>query len=224
LPSVLITGANRGIGLEFARQYAHDGWEVIATCRAPEAAGELKALNVQVAPLDVSDFAAIAALADALSGRPLDVLINNAGTYGGPQGFGEVNIPEWDYVLRVNAMGPLKMMEAFAPHLQAGQRRVVASVTSRMGSIDDNTSGGAYAYRSSKAALNAVNKSLSIDLRPRGITCVVLHPGWVRTAMGGAGALITPQQSVTGMRRIIDGATPSHSGRFFNYDGQEIPW
>lgn len=224
MPTVLITGANRGIGLEFARQYANDGWEVIATCRDPGHAAELKALNVDVRALDVADFGAIAALGTKLSGRGIDVLINNAGIYGGEQSFGSVDPDGWVQALRVNAMAPLKMAEAFAQHLQAGQRRVIASITSRMGSIDDNTSGGAYAYRSTKAALNAVNKSLSVDLRPRGIICIVLHPGWVKTAMGGAGALITAQQSVSGMRRIIDGATASHSGRFFNYDGQEIPW
>ncbi len=224
MPSVLITGANRGIGLEFARQYAHDGWEVIATCRVPDQADDLKALKVETHALDVADFAAIDALAGKLSGRSVDVLINNAGIYGGAQDLGGTDPDDWAHVMRVNVMAPLKMAEAFAPHLQAGQRRTIASVSSRMGSIEENASGGSYVYRSSKAALNAVNKSLSIDIKPRGITCILLHPGWVQTAMGGAGAQISAQQSVTGMRRIIDSATPSHSGRFFGYDGQEIPW
>ncbi len=224
MPSVLITGANRGIGLEFARQYKADGWDVIATCRHPGQADELKGLNVEIHALDVADFTAITALGQRLAGRAIDVLINNAGLYGGKQSFGAVDADEWAQVLRTNTMAPLKMAEAFVEHLCAGQRRVIASITSKMGSIDDNTSGGVYVYRSSKAALNAVNKSLAHDLQPRGITCIVLHPGWVRTAMGGPGALITAQQSVSGMRRIIAGATQAHSGRFFAYDGAEVPW
>lgn len=224
MPTVLITGANRGIGLEFARQYATDGWDVVATCRRPDEAAELKARGLELHALDVSDFAAIAALAQALADRPVDVLINNAGIYGGRQTFGSVDAEEWARVLRVNVMAPMKMAEALVGNLARGQRRVIASISSRMGSIDDNASGGAYVYRSSKAALNAVTKSLSVDLRAQGIICMVLHPGWVKTAMGGVGALISPHQSVMAMRRIIDGATLGHSGHFFNYDGQEIPW
>ncbi len=223
MPTLLITGANRGIGLEFVRQYAADGWEVIATCRNPQDATELCALNVEVHALDVSQFDQIVALGERLAGRPVDVLINNAGIHGGEQGFGAVDADAWSHVFRVNTMAPLKMAEALVEHVARGQRRVIASISSRMGSIDDSA-GGVYAYRSSKAALNMVNKNLSLDLRDRGIICIVLHPGWVKTAMGGPSAIVSPQQSVGGMRRIIDGATPSHSGRFFSYDGQEVPW
>lgn len=224
MPTVLLTGANRGIGLEFARQYREDGWEVIATCRDPGRAADLKALGVEVHQLDVADFRDIAALAGRLADRSIDVLVNNAGLYGGAQSFGMTDPDEWALLFRVNTMAPMKMAEAFAGHVARSQRRVIASVTSKMGSVDDNTSGGAYLYRSSKAALNMVNKSLSLDLKDRGIVCIVLNPGWVKTDMGGPGALITPQQSVAGMRRIIENATPSHSGRFFNYDGAEVPW
>lgn len=224
MPTVLITGANRGIGLEFARQYAADGWEVIATCRRPDKAVELAALGVGVHALDVTDFREIAALGGRLADRPIDVIVNNAGIYGGAQDFGHVDPDDWAYAFQVNAMAPLKIAEAFAGHMARSQRRVIASITSKMGSIEDNTSGDSYVYRSSKAALNAVNKSLSIDLKGRGIVCVLLHPGWVKTAMGGPAALITAQHSVGGMRRIIDTATLSHSGRFFAYDGQEVPW
>lgn len=224
MPTVLVTGANRGIGLEFVRQYKEDGWEVLATCRDPDQAHELKSLCVDLHRLDVADFREVAALGGRLADRPIDVLINNAGIYGGAQSFGCTDPAEWGQVFRTNTMAPLKMAEAFAGHMTRSQRRVIASVSSKMGSIDDNRSGDCYLYRSSKAALNAVNKSLSIDLKDRGIVCIVLHPGWVKTAMGGPAALITPQLSVAGMRRIIENATPSHSGRFFNYDGQEIPW
>lgn len=224
MPTVLVTGANRGIGLEFARQYKEDGWEVIATCRRPDKADELNALGVEVQRLDVADFREIAALGGRLADRAIDVLINNAGVFGSAQSFGCTDVDEWEHVLRVNAMAPLKMAEAFAGHVARSQRRIIASVTSKMGSIEDNSSGDMYLYRSSKAALNAVNKSLSLDLKDRGILCVVLNPGWVKTDMGGPSALITAQQSVTGMRRIIENATTAHSGRFFNYDGQEIPW
>lgn len=224
MPTILITGASRGIGLEFARQYKEDGWDVIATCRTPDRADELNALGVEVHALDVADFREIAALSGRLADRAIDVLINNAGLYGSDQSFGCTDPDEWTTLLRVNAMAPLKMAEAFAGHVTRGQRRIIASVTSKMGSIEDNKSGGAYLYRSSKAALNAVNKSLSVDLKDRGIICIVLHPGWVKTDMGGAGALIPAQQSVTGMRRIVENATAAHSGRFFNHDGQEIPW
>ena len=224
MPTVLVTGANRGIGFEFARQYKEDGWEVIATCRRPDKADELNALGVEVQRLDVADFREIAALGGRLADRAIDVLNHTAGLYRQHQTDGCTVDDEWEHVLRVNAMAPLKMAEAFAGHVARGQRRIIASVTSKMGSVEDNTSGGAYLYRSSKAALNAVNKSLSLDLKDRGILCVVLNPGWVKTDMGGPSALITAQQSVTGMRRIIENATTAHSGRFFNYDGQEIPW
>lgn len=224
MPTLLITGANRGIGLEFVRQYAAEGWDVIATCRNPQAATELCALNVEVHALDVAQFDQIAALGGRLAGRAIDVLINNAGIYGANQTFGAVDADAWLQVLRVNTLAPLKMAEAFADNVARSQRRVIASISSRMGSIDDNDGGGDYAYRSSKAALNMVNKSLSLDLRGRGIICIVLHPGWVKTAMGGPSAIVSPQQSVAGMRRLIDGATLTHSGRFFTYDGQEVPW
>lgn len=224
MPTVLVTGANRGLGLEFVRQYKDDGWEAIATCRNPNAADDLKATGAEVHRLDVGDFREIAALAGRLADRAIDVLLNNAGVYGHQQSFGCTDPDEWATIFRINTMAPMKMAEAFAGHLGRGQRRIIASVTSKMGSIEDNTSGGAYLYRSSKAALNAVHKSLSVDLKDRGIVCILLHPGWVKTDMGGPSALITAPQSVAGMRRIIENATPSHSGRFFAYDGQEVAW
>ncbi len=224
MPTVLITGASRGLGLEFCRQYAVEGWQVIAVCRRPAEAAELARLGVRVEAADVADPVSVQDLARRLAGQPIDVLINNAGVFGGRQSLGDVDLADWQQVLAVNCLGPYVMAEAFLPHLEAGGRKLLANVTSQMGSIADNSSGGYYAYRSSKAALNAVVKSLSIDLRPRGIAAILLHPGWVQTDMGGPGAPLTPPESVRGMRAVIDGAGMAQSGRFLGYDGQDIPW
>lgn len=224
MPSVFITGANRGLGLEFARQYAADGWHVMAACRHPARAASLTALGVEVVGLDVSDYVAIAAVADTLKGRAFDVLLNNAGAYGERQAFGAIDPAEWERVLRINAIAPIKIAEAFLPHVLAGGKKVMAFLTSRMGSIADNSSGNSYIYRSSKAALNAAVKSLSVDLQPRGVTAVVLHPGWVKTDMGGQGAPLEPADSVRGMRQVIDRLRPQESGSFIDYTGTPVPW
>jgi NAD(P)-dependent dehydrogenase (short-subunit alcohol dehydrogenase family) len=224
MPSIFITGANRGLGFEFARQHAVDGWEVVATCRRPEDVAQLTDLGVEVVALDVTDFPAVSSLAARLGGRAFDVLLNNAGVYGEHQEFGKLDPAEWERVLRVNVIGPLKVAEAFLPHLAAGDRKVMAFLTSRMGSIGDNNAGGSYIYRSSKAALNAAVKSLAIDLRPRGIAAVVLHPGWVRTDMGGAGAPLEPTESVAGLRRVISAVRLADSGSFLDYTGASLPW
>ena len=226
MQTVFITGANRGLGLEFARQYATDGWSVIATCRNPEAASELSGLaGVEVHALDVADFDAVQALADTLKDRSIDVLINNAGTYG-PKGYGlgEVDFAAWEQVLRTNVLGPLRVAQCFAPNVAKGERKVMAFLSSKMGSMTDNTSGGGYIYRSSKAALNAVIKSLSHDLGGDGIVSLALHPGWVRTDMGGPNGLIDAPQSVSGLRQVIGDAGPRDNGGFFSYDGSHIPW
>lgn len=230
MPTALITGANRGLGLEFVRQYAQDGWRVHACCRDPRAATELAALAggskgaVQVHALDVADFAQIERLARALDGEALDLLLNNAGIYPRDSDLGQLDYAAWERAFRVNAMAPLRMAEAFVEHVARSQRRLIASVTSLMGSIGDNGSGGSYAYRSSKAALNMANKSLSIDLRDRGVTAIVLHPGWVKTDMGGASAPIEAPESVRGMRAVIGRVGLADSGKFFDYEGDELPW
>ncbi|WP_406827933.1 SDR family oxidoreductase [Microbulbifer sp. ARAS458-1] len=228
--TILITGCNRGIGLEMARQFAADGWKVIATCRNPSAAWELSELaesheNLQVHGLDVTDYQQLEELAHSLDELPLDVLVSNAGYYG-PKGvtFGSVDVEEWRKVLEVNTIAPYKLVEAFAPHLAAGKRKVIGVLSSKVGSIDDNGSGGGYLYRSSKTAVNQVVKSLSIDLAEQGIRVLALHPGWVQTEMGGPNALISTQQSVQGLKHLLLNATPEDSGCFFNYDGSEIPW
>lgn len=226
MPSVLITGANRGIGLEFARQYADAGYRVHAACRAPGRAEALASLGegVTLHALDVTDHRRIEALAADLKGEAIDILINNAGIYGEGQEFGKIDYAAWERVMRVNTLAPLKMAECFLPHLEAGKTKMIASITSRMGSIGDNSAGGVYIYRSSKAALNAAAKSLALDLAPRGITVIVFHPGWVKTDMGGPNALIDAETSVAGMRAVIAGAGKKDSGRFFAYDGTEVPW
>jgi NAD(P)-dependent dehydrogenase (short-subunit alcohol dehydrogenase family) len=231
MPTILITGANRGLGLEFARQYAADGWTVIAACRDPQAASALQALaadgagRIRIIAMNVADTASVKAAAAALAGEPIDILLNNAGV-GSPAGktLGSLDYAAWLKVLDVNALGPARVVEALVENVAKGERRLILTITSRMGSIDDNTSGGSYPYRSSKAAVNMVVKSLSLDLAPRGITCVLLHPGWVRTDMGGSSGKLTPAESIGEMRRLIAKLGPKDSGKFYNYDGNEIPW
>ncbi|MFD1610345.1 SDR family oxidoreductase [Sphingomonas tabacisoli] len=219
MPTVLITGANRGIGLEFARQYTADGWDVIATARRPDDAGELQQLGPDVLPLDAANPASIGALAKRLAGRPIDVLIANAGVY--PQG---LDADEWSKAFATNCIGPTLLARALLPNVAASGERKMVATSSRMGSIADNDSGGAIAYRSSKAALNAAWHGLAIEFRGDGVTMAVLHPGWVQTDMGGADASIAPETSVSGLRRVIAGLSLSESGGFFAYDGEELPW
>ncbi len=229
--TVLITGASRGIGLEFARQYAADGWRVHACCREPGKADGLKQIadasddRVAVHRLDVTDPAAIRTLARELGSGSIDVLVNNAGVYGPErQPFGDMDESEWMRVLQVNTIAPLKVSEALVEHVASSRRKTIAVVSSLMGSIDDNGSGGYYIYRSSKAAANIVTKSMAVDLRSRGILAVVLHPGWVRTDMGGPSATTSPEESVAGMRKVLGALTPADSGRFFDYRGHALPW
>ena len=230
MASVLITGANRGIGFEFARSFADDGWQVHACCRNPDRAKALKELAagtvgvVSAHKLDVTDGLRVASLARALADEPLDILINNAGVYGPRTGFGETDYDEWLPVLAANVLAPMRMAERFVEHLAAGERKLIVNISSQLGSIGNNGSGGAYIYRSSKAALNAVAKSLSVDLARRGISVIAFHPGWVQTEMGGPNAAITPAESVKGMRAVIESLGPGDSGKFFSYDGSTLPW
>ena len=225
---VLITGANRGLGLEFTQQYAADGWNVIACCRHPQSALDLQALaathsNVKIYTLDVADFAQIDALAMQLRDESIDVLINNAGVYPASS-FGDTNYDDWAAAFKVNSMAPLKMAEAFVQHITRSHFKKIATLSSKMGSLDDNTSGESYSYRSSKTAVNMVMKSLSIDLKPYGISVVTLHPGWVQTDMGGSNALINAQTSVSGLRKVIESLSLSTTGQFIAYDGKAINW
>jgi NAD(P)-dependent dehydrogenase (short-subunit alcohol dehydrogenase family) len=229
--TVLVTGANRGLGLEFVRQYAEAGWRVFAACRAPKSAKELKALEarhpgrIRIIALDVTDSESVRSAAAQLRGEPVDLLLNNAGV-GGPPGqrIGNLDYAAWSRVFDANVLGPARVTEAFVEHVAQGRDRRIVTVTSRMGSIADNTSGGSYAYRSSKAGVNAVMKSFAIDLAARGITCVVVHPGWVRTDMGGAGGKLAPAESVKALRSLIASVGPEDAGKFYNYDGSGLPW
>ncbi len=223
--SVLITGANRGVGLEFARQYAADGWRVLACCRAPEQSDALQQLGVEIHPLDVADPASIVALKAALVGMPIDLLVNNAGVSGGDhQSFGDIDYTAWEQTLITNTFGPYRMVEAFVDNIAISTGKTIANISSHMGSITHYDSGDEYIYRSSKTALNMVSYNLSIDLKDRGVTVLAFHPGWVVTDMGGPDAPVTPSDSVQGIRRTIAQCGPEKSGAFLNYDGTSLPW
>jgi NAD(P)-dependent dehydrogenase (short-subunit alcohol dehydrogenase family) len=221
MPTVVVTGANRGLGLEFTRQYAADGSTVIATCRDPAKAGDLAALegDIRVERLDVTDWAALGAFARGLGSTPLDLLICNAGIGG----WGEPEPDAWLHSFAVNCIAPTLLARALVDRVEAAGGKIVC-LTSKMGSIADNTSGGSIVYRSAKAALNAAWRSLAIDWKDRPVTVTMLHPGWVQTDMGGANALITPDESIAGMRRVIDGLPRDRSGAFLDYKGESIPW
>ena len=222
--TVLVTGANRGIGLELARQLIEDGHKVIGTARKPAEAADLKSLGAEVMQLDVIDSESVAAMASALEGRPIDLLINNAGTGGqAPGSLADTDFERVKLTLDVNSLGPMRVTQALLPNLQAGKGKTIVHISSVMGSIANNR-GGYYGYRASKAALNMLNSSLAIELKPMGITSVVLHPGWVQTRMGGAGADITVDVSVAGMLDVIAGLDIEKTGHFYGYQGEEIPW
>ncbi|HDZ16410.1 hypothetical protein LCGC14_1369860 [marine sediment metagenome] len=221
--TVLITGSNRGIGFELCRQLAESGKHVIATCR--QSSPELRALDVEVIDdVEVSNFKSLEKLAEKLGERKIDWLINNAGIAGGVglSSIDESAIDAFVDMYKVNSLGPLLVTQALLNNLQEGSK--VGIITSRMGSIDDNDSGGSYAYRMSKSAVNAAGKSLSIDLKPRGIAVALLHPGWVRTDMTGYGGLIDPDESASGLIRRMEQLTMSSTGTFWHTNGQKLPW
>src|SRR5688572_24787037 len=209
MPTALITGAGRGLGKELARQYAAEGWRVIGTTRRE---------------FDVTDFAQVRAFAAGLKGAPIDLLVCNAGI-SGKRGtsIGSFDYASWNEVLRVNVLGAAAVAEAFVDNVAASERKVMAMMSSRLGSIAD-TGGQTIAYSSSKAALNMVVKAFSVLLAPRGIVVLALHPGWVRTDMGGAGAPLAPEESVRGLRQVIAGSKKEDSGKFLSHDGACIPW
>jgi NAD(P)-dependent dehydrogenase (short-subunit alcohol dehydrogenase family) len=223
--TVLITGANRGLGLEFARQYAEAGWSVIGTARTPDKATELKALGVRVMQLDVADAGSVERLATDLADLPIDLLVNNAGIANRDgMSFESLGFDGVERVLSVNTIGPMRVTRALLPNLRLGRAKQIVSITSGLGSIEENTSGGYYGYRESKAALNMFNRSLAAELGDEGFTCVVMSPGWVKTDMGGPDADLSPAESITGMRKVIAGLTPEDSGSFQRYDGTTMPW
>ncbi len=224
----LVTGANRGIGLEFVKQLTSRGEEVIATARNVDDAKALKTLagthnNLTIISLDVSKDDSIDALSASV-GEELDVLINNAGCYGHSGVFPDLDFDLLERDYRINAIGTLKVSAALLESLKKGKGKIIASVTSKMGSIGDNSSGGSYSYRMSKTGLNMASRSMAHDLSKHDISVFVLHPGWVQTDMGGSNALINTQTSVEGMLKTIDKATLDHSGRFWEWNGNEIQW
>ena len=229
MPSVLITGANRGLGLEFARQYAGSGWQVFAGCRAPEKATALNQLMadhpgmISVHKLDVTDPDTTTTLASTLAGEAIDLVINNAGVAGGG-GSGATDFDSFARTMDTNTIGPVRVAAAFAEHVAASSAKTIVAITSGMGSIGDNGSGGYLAYRTSKAGLNMAVRTLAHNLAERGIIAIVLNPGWVKTDMGGASAPKTPEDSIAAMREVIRGLKPSDSGKFFNHTGKEFPW
>jgi len=239
MPTVLVTGAGRGLGLEFVRQYAADGWNVLATAREPGASAGLEALThaaagrIRVFALELTDIAAIEALAERLAGTPIDVVINNAGTMGRQsfagqgiqaQRFGASDYEDFTETFRINTLAPLKLCEAFVEHVAASRERKIVALSSVLASIGSNQLGGMYAYRATKAALNAVLRSMALDLARRKIIVAPLHPGWVATDMGGEHAPLRPQHSVAALRQVIAGLSLEKSGRFWQYDGKELPW
>jgi NAD(P)-dependent dehydrogenase (short-subunit alcohol dehydrogenase family) len=209
MPTALITGAGRGLGAELARQYAADGWEVIGTTRRE---------------LEMTDRSQISGFAKDLKAKPIDLLFCNAGIVG-KKGMapGRFDFDSWEEVLRVNLLGPAALADALLENVAASERRLIAMMSSRLGSISEAT-GMTLPYATSKAALNMLVKGLAAHLSDRGIIVVALSPGWVRTDMGGAQAPLTPEGSVTGLRKVIDKLEPTDSGRFFSHDGKEIPW
>jgi NAD(P)-dependent dehydrogenase (short-subunit alcohol dehydrogenase family) len=222
MPKVLITGANRGIGLEFARQYSADGWEVIATARDPDSADELKQLKVRVEQLELRDLESVASFGGRIDG-PLDLLIANAGTMKPEEASSAEDGRAWAEMLIVNSIAPYLLARSCLDHAAEAKGKIIA-ITSGMGSISDNSSGGYVPYRTSKAALNMAWRSLALDAKRIGIVAAVLNPGWVKTRMGGPSAPKSPHDSVASMRRTIETLGPKQSGGFFSYDGRPYPW
>lgn len=229
---IVVTGANRGIGLELVRQLASRGDTVEACARRPAEADALTALagdRVRIHPLDVRDPASVRALAGSLGDAAIDIVFNVAGVYGGSrqslsQMAEDLALDDVASTFDINASGPLRVAVALLPHVRRGAAKKLVHVTSGMGSIGDNTSGGFYAYRMSKAALNIMSRSLAVDLRGDGIVSVVINPGWVQTDMGGDGAPTPVADSVRGILREVGRATLADSGEFLNWNGHRLPW
>ncbi|MBC8109050.1 MAG: SDR family oxidoreductase [Anaerolineae bacterium] len=227
--TVLITGANRGIGLGFAREYHAAGWNVIATARDPDAAKDLKKIgdDVRIVKLDVTTADSVEAMARTLKDQPIDLLINNAaiGISGASaSSVSTLKADEFARLLEVNAVGPVRVTQALLPNLRAGKGKMIVGLSSGLGSITGNEGGGYYGYRESKAAIGMFMRSLAAELKDDGFTCIAIDPGWVKTDMGGPGAQLTVDQSVGGMRKVLDALKPADTGKFYRYDGSTLPW
>jgi NAD(P)-dependent dehydrogenase (short-subunit alcohol dehydrogenase family) len=234
MSTVLVTGANRGLGLEFTRQYAEEGWTVIAATRDPNKAEELKSLagaqkNIEVVALDVASDASVAEFKKRIGSRAIDILINNAGVYPEKHNeFGDIDYTAWLDALNTNTLGPIRLTEALAENLAASEKKLAVVITSTMGSISTylkETSGpGAIQYRVSKTAVNMAVTIAARALKAKGITIIAQCPGWVQTDMGGKGATLKPSQSISAMRKIFDRVTLNESGQFFGQHGRNVPW
>ena len=230
MATILVTGANRGLGIEFVEQYLNDGNEVIATYRNENSSMDLIKMgnersNLKLLQLDVSSNKSLNSFAENLGDSPIDIFINNAGVYGPRNSsFGNVDEENWIPAIKVNTIAPILLTQLIIKNIRSGADKKLIFVTSKMGSIDDNKGGGAYVYRSSKTALNAVVKSLSVDLENEGIVVALIHPGWVKTDMGGPNAIIDKDTSVRGMTEVISNLNISSTGNFYNYDGSIITW
>lgn len=223
MATIVVTGCDTGLGVEFVRQYAAEGHHVLATCLNPDAAHDTRAVrgNVEVLKLDVTDHGDIAALGRRLAGAPVDIFVSNAGIGRPHPPFGETDYDNWRRILETNLIGPMKLAETLVENIAASELKIMAFVSSRMGSIALNNSGGSYAYRSSKAGLNMVVKGLAVDLAPRQISVIALHPGWAATEPGGR---VPVAESVAGMRGVIHRAGRHHTGIFQTYSDQPLPW
>ena len=231
MKKILVTGANRGLGLGLVKKFLKNNEKVICTTRNISKSKELILCkekyndNLEICELDLLDKDSPNILSNFLGDDTIDLFINNAGVIGhSAQHFKSVSLNHWLKVLKVNLIAPLLITQSIIKNIEKSSERKIYFISSKVGSIEDNKSGGMYIYRSSKTALNQVVKSLSIDLKPLGISVISLHPGWVRTEMGGPNALISVEESVNGMVDVISNTSIINSGQFINYDGTRLPW
>jgi NAD(P)-dependent dehydrogenase (short-subunit alcohol dehydrogenase family) len=231
MATVLVTGSNKGIGFELVKEFSANGWDIIACCRKPKKADDLQNLtknnkNIEIHKLDVEDFAGIDNLAEQLKNRSIDVLINNAGDYGNKDGqyFGNVDYKSWKQTFKINTQAPIKMGEAFITQIEKSGKKILATITSMMGSISLNDNGNEIIYRSTKGAANMALKCAANVLKEKGITVLILHPGWVKTDMGGPDAPVLPVESAKGLFNVITNADINKTGNFITYNGELLPW
>jgi NAD(P)-dependent dehydrogenase (short-subunit alcohol dehydrogenase family) len=226
MPTVLVTGASRGLGREFCRQYADQGWQVIATMRDPDRASPFDCAGIERFRLDVGDRGRILELARELEGSAIDLLVNNAGLWAGDEeeSFGAFSDEQWMEQLRVHVLGTMAMCEAFAPHVAASEKKLIVQISSGNGSLSREENPSYYLYNSTKAALNMITRGMAFDLRGRGVTVVALSPGYVATDMSGPDADLRPEESVSAMRALIERLEPADSGGFRRHSGAVYPW
>ena len=223
MTTTLITGANRGIGLELVRKFLAQGHDVIATARDPETSNELNATGAKVYPLEVTDAASVAALKEAVGDQPIDYLINNAGI-GSFAAFKDLDYDAFANMLAVNTIAPIRMIDTFLDNIAASDVKMATSLSSMMGSIENTQASFGLIYRTSKAGLNMALRAAAPELAEKGVTLLALHPGWVNTDMGGKQAPVNPAQSAAGLYTVITTAGPSSELRFLDFEGKTHPW